>query len=163
MIDPSNYPVFGKQYVKKGFTATEKPLKIAGLGGVYAPTDYPEFRKDLRHPRHYTQGEVEECCKMKGASILLTHEPPKGYADEKRGIHMGTKPILSILESVKPRYHICGHIHKQQLDMFEGTTVINCGYGVSGDYCIIDTNDNLVEFYSNFRLINVVDLINKDI
>ena len=50
--------------------------------------------------------------------ILVTHGPPLGYGDKVKGI-FGTQPragcenlLRTIKERVKPKVHICGHIHE---------------------------------------------------
>lgn len=59
--------------------------------------------------------------------VLVTHGPPLGYGDlTRRGMRAGCPELLKAIERIKPRYHVCGHIHegygvRQHLD----TTLIN--------------------------------------
>lgn len=44
--------------------------------------------------------------------LLLTHGPPFGILDTNRkGEHSGSKALLNLVERVKPKVHIFGHIH----------------------------------------------------
>lgn len=48
-----------------------------------------------------------------GIDILVTHGPPFGIGDRTRnGNHAGCEELLKALPRVKPRIHICGHIHE---------------------------------------------------
>ncbi len=61
------------------------------------------------------------------AGIVITHGPAYGILDKTvYGEHVGCMDFLKKMETVKPRYHICGHIH-EAYGAFEhnGTTWIN--------------------------------------
>jgi Icc-related predicted phosphoesterase len=45
--------------------------------------------------------------------ILLTHGPLSGILDStKKGEHVGCENLLNRVNEIKPRVHICGHIHE---------------------------------------------------
>lgn len=45
--------------------------------------------------------------------ILVTHGPPWGHGDETlRGEKVGCRDLLDVIEKIRPRYHIFGHIHE---------------------------------------------------
>lgn len=45
--------------------------------------------------------------------ILITHGPVFGKLDKtSRGENVGCEDLLHIIESIKPKVHICGHIHE---------------------------------------------------
>jgi uncharacterized protein len=45
-------------------------------------------------------------------AVLVTHSPPFGVADvQTTGAHDGSRGIREKVEAVKPRLHLCGHIH----------------------------------------------------
>ncbi len=45
--------------------------------------------------------------------VLVTHGPPHGYGDEVvGGERVGCQDLLQAIERVRPRVHICGHIHE---------------------------------------------------
>jgi Icc-related predicted phosphoesterase len=61
------------------------------------------------------------------ADILLTHGPAHGILDLTMDYrNVGCEELLKKIEAVKPKYHICGHIHEAHgvLEK-EGTTFIN--------------------------------------
>jgi Icc-related predicted phosphoesterase len=45
--------------------------------------------------------------------ILITHGPAYGFVDQVKGKeeHLGCKLLSKRIEEVKPRIHVCGHIH----------------------------------------------------
>lgn len=60
--------------------------------------------------------------------ILITHGPAAGKLDvTTRGEHVGCADLLDTIERIKPKYHICGHIHEAYgLSIEPDTTYINC-------------------------------------
>jgi Icc-related predicted phosphoesterase len=62
--------------------------------------------------------------------ILVTHSPPYGIHDKADIPHTGFKIMRNLLQWVKPRYMLHGHIHIYRRDTptvtkFEETTIIN--------------------------------------
>ncbi|NIM95851.1 MAG: metallophosphoesterase [Anaerolineales bacterium] len=62
-----------------------------------------------------------------GTEVLITHAAPYGCGDRtSRGQHMGCRDLLDVVESIRPRVHIFGHIHEGVGMMVnEHTTFIN--------------------------------------
>ncbi len=61
-------------------------------------------------------------------SILVTHAPPKGFRDYSKteNKHAGCQVLRERVLSVKPRYHIFGHIHESYgIDAHEDSVFIN--------------------------------------
>jgi Icc-related predicted phosphoesterase len=57
--------------------------------------------------------------------ILITHGPAWGYVDDvegRRGEHLGCELLAERIKVVKPKIHICGHIHTGNGYMFDGDT-----------------------------------------
>ncbi|MGK5089923.1 metallophosphatase domain-containing protein [Bdellovibrionota bacterium FG-2] len=47
-----------------------------------------------------------------GIDILVTHGPPFGVADKvEDGSNVGCADLLRAIERVRPKIHVCGHIH----------------------------------------------------
>ena len=43
--------------------------------------------------------------------VLITHRPPLGILDGMGGIRFGSSMLLEVVDRVKPRLHLFGHIH----------------------------------------------------
>lgn len=45
--------------------------------------------------------------------VLITHGPPQGHGDKTcRGEEVGCRDLLEVIEQIRPRVHIFGHIHE---------------------------------------------------
>jgi len=82
-------------------------LRVAGLGGCVR-------YNDGRH--QYTQAEYDKRARrlLKEAGevdVLLTHAPPLGLGDESDPPHVGISALHGVLETLRPSWHLHGHIH----------------------------------------------------
>jgi len=116
----------GLHYIPNGTLRTIEGLRVAGLGGTYAPTMYDTPAAELPHPkkgsahateladrrRHFVREEVEGCTKMRNVDILLTHEAPRPFRVGGGGHDAGKTPINEILAAMRPRLHLFGHHHR---------------------------------------------------
>lgn len=59
--------------------------------------------------------------------ILITHTPPFGILDQSSaGIHLGCEALLKKVQTVRPKYHIFGHVHASYgVRQLAGITYIN--------------------------------------
>jgi Icc-related predicted phosphoesterase len=60
-----------------------------------------------------------------GIDILITHGPAWGVLDDvegNRGVHLGCELLTERIKVVKPKIHICGHIHSGYGYHFDGFT-----------------------------------------
>ena len=74
----------------------------------------------------------------KNTNILITHGPPFGVLDKTRtGLNAGCEDLLRKVKSIKPAYHLFGHIH-------EGYGVCEKEYTTFMNGCILDENYSLV-------------------
>ncbi|HEX5152555.1 MAG TPA: metallophosphoesterase [Parafilimonas sp.] len=66
--------------------------------------------------------------------ILITHGPAFGVLDKNRaGYHTGCEELVKTIKKIKPKVHICGHIHEAYGQTIEGKTrFINA--------CVLDEN-----------------------
>jgi Icc-related predicted phosphoesterase len=111
-------------FIPNGTFTVVEGLRVAGLGGTYAPTMYDMAPAELPHPkkgtakateladrrRHFVRSQVEACKRMTGVDILLTHEAPRPF--RVKGIDAGKTPINELLAVMKPRLHLFGHHHR---------------------------------------------------
>ena len=113
-----------------------KGLRILGLGGCplynYGPHQYTEaqMRRRIRKLRRKIR-------KAKGVDIVLSHAPARGLGDLDDRVHRGFEAFLPILDTLRPRYWIHGHVHLRFPNQSNGvlhygdTTIINaCGYRI---------------------------------
>jgi predicted phosphodiesterase len=57
--------------------------------------------------------------------ILITHGPAWGFLDDvegRRGQHLGCELLTERIKQIKPKIHICGHIHSGYGHYFDGHT-----------------------------------------
>ena len=57
--------------------------------------------------------------------ILITHGPAFGSLDDvegRRGIHLGCELLAERIKEIKPKIHVCGHIHSGYGYYFDGHT-----------------------------------------
>ena len=56
--------------------------------------------------------------------ILVTHGPAWGYVDQVIGRpdHLGCELLADRIKEIKPKIHVCGHIHSGHGYVFDGTT-----------------------------------------
>jgi Icc-related predicted phosphoesterase len=60
-----------------------------------------------------------------GIDILITHGPAWGILDDvdgRRGEHLGCELLAERIKAIKPKIHICGHIHTGYGHYFDGHT-----------------------------------------
>ncbi len=146
-------------YIRNGTAADVGPLRVAGLGGTYAPTWFetpaadlprgrsdapPEKRDDKR--RHFVREEVESCKHLASIDILMTHEAARPFVvvDEPRPgrkprRHDAGKPAINdVLAAIRPRLHLCGHHHRFSETTREGVPSV-CIDRINRSYLLIDT------------------------
>jgi Icc-related predicted phosphoesterase len=59
--------------------------------------------------------------------VLVTHGPAAGQCDWNGHEYTGCTELREAVERVKPKYHVCGHIHGARGTSFnEHTTFVNC-------------------------------------
>ncbi|CAB3397617.1 unnamed protein product [Caenorhabditis bovis] len=72
--------------------------------------------------------ELAECWKLvpNDTDVLITHTPPLGYLDQFGDERWGCKDLLYVVERIKPRFHVFGHVHERHGTMTNNhTTFIN--------------------------------------
>ena len=111
-------------YIPNGTLQVIAGLRVAGLGGTFAPTTYDVPAAALPHPkkgtakateladrrRHFVSEEVEACKALENVDVLLTHEAPRPF--RVKGNDAGMTPINEILAAIRPRLHLFGHHHR---------------------------------------------------
>jgi Icc-related predicted phosphoesterase len=146
--------------IRNGTAAAVGPLRVAGLGGTFAPNWFetraaklPSARQEAPYEkrddkrRHFVREEVEACKRLGPVDILMTHEAARPFilVDEPRP---GTKPrrrdagkpaINDVLAALKPRLHLCGHHHRFIETMRDGVPSV-CIDRINRSYLLIDAS-----------------------
>ena len=106
-------------------------LRVAGLGGTFAPTWYDTAaarpaasgQGDAEGDRAGRQAAAFRAGRGRGVSgarrgidVFLTHEAPRPYIvggrAGRRGMDAGKTPINEVLAAMQPRLHLFGHHHR---------------------------------------------------
>lgn len=137
-------------YLPNGVVIDVCGVRVAGLGGTFAPKWYetppdalpagkPGPRRDDKR-RHFVRQEVEACAALRGVDIFLTHEAARPYwvGTGRRRNDAGKTAINDILAAMKPRLHLFGHHHCLSEAVREGVPSIGLPLVADG-YAILDT------------------------
>lgn len=140
-------------------------VRVAGLGGTFAPTWYDTPAAALPHPnkgsakaselaapstrsraksrddkrRHFVREEVEACKVHRDVDVFLTHEAPKPFRPFPggRGPDAGKAQINEVLVAMRPRLHLFGHHHRFSDQVCEGVRSVGLDL-VSRGYLLIE-------------------------
>ena len=143
-------------FLPNGIVTTIDGVRIAGLGGTFAPNWYLTAAADLPHPqkgsarateladkrRHFVREQVEACKALDAIDVFMTHEAPRPYVVGAPGTgarrnDAGKTPINEVLAAMRPRLHLFGHHHRFTEQEREG--VRSVGLALAGDsYLLID-------------------------
>jgi Icc-related predicted phosphoesterase len=145
-------------YIRNGTAVTVGTLRLAGLGGTFAPTWFDTPVSDLPAPRkaasvekrddkrrHFVRGEAVACKRLKNIDILMTHEAARPFivVDEPRAgakprrLDAGKPAINDVLAALQPRLHLCGHHHRFIETTREGVPSV-CIDRINRSYLLID-------------------------
>jgi len=142
-------------FIENGRLTLVAGLRVAGLGGTFAPTWYDAPASDLPHPikgtlkataqadkrRHFVREEVVACQALAGIDVFLSHEAPRPYfvggRGGTRGMDAGKTPINEVLAAMQPRLHLFGHHHRFTEQEREGVRSVGLDLA-SHSYLVID-------------------------
>jgi predicted phosphodiesterase len=131
-------------YIPNGTASEVGPLRVAGLGGTFAPKWFetpvamlPHTRSDDKR-RHFVREEVDACARLRDVDILMTHEAARPFiVTEGYRRDAGKPAINAVLAAMKPRLHLCGHHHRFVETEREGVRSV-CIDRVNRSYLLID-------------------------
>jgi hypothetical protein len=147
-----------QHYIPNGTALTIAPaagpsIRVAGLGGTFAPTWYDTAAADLPHPvkgtarataladrrRHFVHEQVDACKALRDVAILLTHEAARPFRPfaNGRGPDAGKAQINEVLAAMRPRLHLFGHHHRFSEQEREGVRSIGLDL-VTRSFVLID-------------------------
>jgi Icc-related predicted phosphoesterase len=136
------------RFIRNGQLSEIHGLRIAGLGGTFAPTWYDRPAPELPHPkkgslkatqladkrRHFVREEVNACSALRGVDLFVTHEAPRPYRIGR--LDAGKTPVNEVLAAMKPRLHLFGHHHRFSEQDREGVRSVGLDL-VSRSYLMI--------------------------
>jgi Icc-related predicted phosphoesterase len=106
-------------------------LRVAGLGGCVryrpGPNQYSQREYGRRAARLLRRVARLQRRTPGAVDVLLTHAPPLGLGDGDDGPHQGIEALHPVLERLRPRWHLHGHIHpygQPRPDRRVGTTTV---------------------------------------
>jgi Icc-related predicted phosphoesterase len=131
--------------------ATIGGVRVAGLGGTFAPTWYETPAADLPHPkkgtarateladkrRHFVREEVEACKALRDVGVFLTHEAARPFQIGR--IEAGKQPINDVLAAMQPKLHLFGHHHRLSEQERHGVRSVGMDL-VSKSYLLINAS-----------------------
>jgi hypothetical protein len=145
-------------YIRNGTAAGVGGLRVAGLGGTFAPKWFEARVADLSHGRrdapvekrddkrrHFVREEAEACKLLAPIDILMTHEAARPFivveeaSPGRKGRRMdaGKPAINDVLATLKPRLHLCGHHHRFSETVREGVPSV-CIDRINRSYLLVD-------------------------
>jgi Icc-related predicted phosphoesterase len=148
LIAAGSFPA-NLHHIPNAASVERSGVRIAGLGGTFAPTWYETPAADLPHPkkgsakatevadkrRHFVREEVAACSAMRGVDLLLTHEAARPFRIQR--LDAGKTPINEVLAAMKPRLHLFGHHHRLSEQERHGVPSVGLDL-VARSYLLID-------------------------
>ena len=93
---------------------------------IYGSPWQPEFYQwAFNLPRNGEELKSKWDAIPENTDILITHGPAFGFLDDvegRRGIHLGCELLIDRIKEIKPKIHVCGHIHSGYGHYFDGHT-----------------------------------------
>jgi Icc-related predicted phosphoesterase len=90
-------------------------LRIAGLGGCLryrpGPNQWSEAEQARRARRLVRIARRARRKDGRAVDVLLTHAPPRHCGDREDGPHRGFECLHALVEALRPRLLVHGHIH----------------------------------------------------
>jgi hypothetical protein len=139
-------------------------LRVAGLGGTFAPTWYETPAAALPHPRkgsarateladkrrHFVREQVEMCKQLRGVDVFMSHEAAKPFRPFPggRGPDAGKAQINDILRLMQPTLHLFGHHHRVSEQTIEGVRSIGLDL-VTRSYALVSLPDLAVHLHDS--------------
>jgi Icc-related predicted phosphoesterase len=93
---------------------------------IYGTPWQPEFHQWAYNlPRNGDELKSKWDAIPETTDILITHGPAWGMLDDvenRRGIHLGCELLTERIKTIRPKIHVCGHIHSGYGHYFDGHT-----------------------------------------
>lgn len=124
-------------YLLASTAVTLNGVRVAGLTGNYAPSQYHKSRAMLsdERRRHFVREDVERAKQLSGVEVLLTHEVPHGTPVQE-DYDVGNEHIDDILQALEPDLCLAGHHHEHTESTFGETRVVTLDPVWESYYCL---------------------------
>lgn len=151
-FDAGTEAVLNLHYIPNGSVRQVGPLRVAGLGGTFAPTWYDTPAAKLPHTpkddkrRHFVREEADVLIPQGPVDVLLTHEAPKPFwidlpsstaPTRRQRRDVGKVPIAEVADALQPRLHCFGHHHVFASFTRAGISTV-CVDRVNRSYLLVD-------------------------
>jgi Icc-related predicted phosphoesterase len=105
---------------------TVQGLRVGGLSGNYAPTQFDKPRNQLYDDRrrHFVRDDVERAKRLDDVDVFIAHEAPHGLPVTEES-DVGCTYIDDILTALEPDLCIVGHHHEHAESEFGPTRVVS--------------------------------------
>ena len=137
-------------YLANGTLRTVGGIRVAGLGGTFAPSWFNTPASNLPHPRkgtskateladkrrHFVREEVDACKAMDRMDVFMSHVAPRPYRVGR--MDAVKTPVNEVLASAKPRLHLFGHHHRFSEQDPQGVRSVGLDL-VSRSYLIVNS------------------------
>ncbi|CQH50111.1 metallophosphoesterase domain protein [Halobacterium hubeiense] len=113
-------------YLLHSTAETVAGLRVAGLSGNYAPTQFEKSREQLYDDRrrHFVREDVERAKRLDDVDVFLAHEAPHGLPVTE-DYEVGCEHIDDILDALEPELCLVGHHHEHAESEFGPTRVVS--------------------------------------
>ncbi|WP_407647613.1 metallophosphoesterase family protein [Halarchaeum rubridurum] len=100
-------------------------VRVAGLSGNYAPTQYDKPRSALvgERRRHFVRADVERAKALDDVDVLLTHQAPHGTPVMEE-YDVGCRHVDDLLAALSPDLCLVGHHHEHTESTVGDTRVV---------------------------------------
>lgn len=149
-VETGERPLRNLYNVKPGEVVTltqgMEEVRIAGLNGAFDDLYYgldPAQERPLESLAYFVRADVEKCLPLQNIDIFLVHGCPAGLGYGREPDY-GVPAIRTLLDTVQPRFMLCGHAH-----LFRGahtaTSMVYALNQLKDEYYILDTSSRTLE------------------
>lgn len=87
------------------------------------------------------------------STVLLAHDPPRATLLDVKGKHVGSRTTRKVVENLRPRLLLSGHIHESPaVDIVGNTVGVNAGVLLFSEKEITAVEDRTASLLVSFRL-----------
>jgi hypothetical protein len=125
LINEENLSQSDVTYLEDNFITIQSP-EFSRPIKIYGSPWQPEFYNwAFNLPRQGDRLRFKWDSIPDDTDILITHGPAYGFLDDvegRRGVHLGCELLANRIETIRPKIHVCGHIHSGRGHYWDGHT-----------------------------------------